>query len=374
MNTPEASPRKRRKQQLFVLTALVVIVLIALRLALPYWVANYLNGKLDHMGDYHGHLADVDLHLWRGAYSIDQLVIVKRGDEQPVPLLKAPRIDLSVSWHALLHGAVVARVAFEQPELNFVGRGNDVPQHGGGVDWRHKLEQMLPIRLDEVTVHDGEVHFRNFTSKPKVNLVADQLQASIHNLGNKRVRGQRRAADLELTARMFGQAPLQASARFDPLESKALQDFRLDVKLTNVDLTRINDFLKAYAHLDVESGSGDFVLQLEARNGQLNGYAKPLFREVDIFSLRHDIGQQHDNPLRAAWEAIAGGIQNLFKNQGKSQFATRVEIHGQIGDTQTSAWQAIVSILHNAFVKAYKAQFENLPERSAEDDGGGKGD
>ena len=364
----------RRNRRILAAAVLIVIVLVALRAALPYWVADYLNGKLDRMADYHGHLADVDLHLWRGAYSIDQLIIVKRGDKQPVPLLKAPRIDLSVSWHALLHGAVVARVAFEHPELNFVGRGDDLPQHGGGVDWRAKLEQMLPIRLDEVTVHNGEVHFRNFTSKPKVNLVADQVQVSIRNLGNKRERGKQRAADMDLTARMFGQAPLEAKARFDPLESKSLEDFRLDLKLTDVDLTRINDFLKAYAHLDVESGSGDFVLQLEARNGQLDGYAKPLFRDVDIFSFKHDIEQQHDNPLRAAWEAIAGGIQNLFKNQSKSQFATRVEIHGRIGNTQTSTWQAIVSILHNAFVQAYKARFEDLPERRADGDRNGADD
>lgn len=363
MNSP--SDRQRRNRWILAAVVLLAAVLMVLRLALPYWVADYLNGKLDRMGDYHGHLSEVDLHLWRGAYSIDDLVIVKRTDKQPVPLLKAPRIDLSVSWGALLHGAVVARVDFYRPVVNFVGRRNEVPQHGGGVDWRAKLEQLVPIRLDEVKVHDGEMHFRNFTSKPQVDLVADEAQATIRNLSNTREHQDRRAADLKLTARLFGQASLESSARFDPLAPESLKDFRFNLKVTDVDLTRINDFLSAYAHLDVNSGRGDFVMQLEARDGKLDGYAKPLFRNVDIFSFKQDIERQHDNPLRAAWEVIAGGIQNLFKNQSKKQFATRVEIHGQIGDTQTSAWQAIVSILHNAFVQAYKAKFEGLPRGPA---------
>lgn len=358
-----AGSHPRRRHWLIIGVVVLVIALVAVRLALPGWVAGYLNGKLDHMGQYHGHLEDVDLHLWRGAYSINELNIVKRAGDVPVPLLKAPRIDLSVSWKALFHGAVVATADFDNPELNIVGRGHDLSQSGGGVNWREQLEGLLPIRLDEVTVHNGVVHFRNFTSKPKVDLVAEQVEGSVHNLTNVSNARQGRVADMNLTARMFGGAPLESSAQFDPLGT--LKDFKFNLKVTQVDLTRLNDFLQAYAYLDVESGSGDFVMQLEAHDGKLDGYAKPLFRDVDIFSFQHDIKQQHDNPLRAAWEAVAGGIQNLFKNQDKQQFATRVEIHGEVGDSQASTWQAIVSILHNAFVEAYRARFEGLPEGSA---------
>jgi len=48
--------------------AALVLVLIAVHIALPYLVRNYLNDKLANMGDYRGEIADVDLALWRGAY------------------------------------------------------------------------------------------------------------------------------------------------------------------------------------------------------------------------------------------------------------------------------------------------------------------
>ncbi|RMU50702.1 hypothetical protein ALP29_05173, partial [Pseudomonas syringae pv. avii] len=51
--------------------AALVLVLIAVHIALPYLVRNYLNDKLANMGDYRGEIADVDLALWRGAYRIN---------------------------------------------------------------------------------------------------------------------------------------------------------------------------------------------------------------------------------------------------------------------------------------------------------------
>lgn len=45
--------------------AALLLLLLALHLALPYLVRDYLNGKLADMGDYRGHIADVDLALWR---------------------------------------------------------------------------------------------------------------------------------------------------------------------------------------------------------------------------------------------------------------------------------------------------------------------
>ncbi len=109
-----------RRRRFWIVLAVVVALLVVVRIALPGWATSYLNRKLDRIGDYHGHVDDVDLHLWRGAYSIDGLRIARGGRGADVaPLLDAPHVDLSVSWGALLHGGVVARVAFDTPELNF---------------------------------------------------------------------------------------------------------------------------------------------------------------------------------------------------------------------------------------------------------------
>jgi hypothetical protein len=72
------------------------------------------------------------------------------------------------------------------------------------------------------------------------------------------------------------------------------------------------------------------------------------------------VEEEHKNPLRVAWEALAQGITAIFKNHAEDQFATRVPISGRIDNKDISAWAAIVGVLHNAFVQAYSPQLENL--------------
>ena len=350
-----------RRHLIWTILIVIGLVLLGVRIALPGWVTDSLNRKMDRMGDYHGHVRTVDLHVWRGACSVHELRIEKHTGKVPVPLLYAPLANLTLSWQALLKGAVAARVILESPEINFVdATDSSSAQSGKGVDWRAQLESLLPIRLDEVLIRDGTVHFHNFSTHPKVDLEATSVEGHVLNLSNVRDANSR-PAEMEFSALVLGDAPLQSTAHFDPLGK--LDDFKFSLKIDRIELKRLNDLLQAYAKVDVESGDGDFVMELEAHEGQLTGYAKPLFHDVHVFSWKHDIEQQHDNPLRAAWEALAGVLQNLFKNQGQDQFATRIEIRGRIGDTQTSTLQAIGSILHNAFVEAYRPQLEGLPGR-----------
>ncbi|HET7359550.1 MAG TPA: DUF748 domain-containing protein [Rhodanobacteraceae bacterium] len=337
----------------------LVVVLVVVRLSLPYVVRHYLNGRLAHMGDYSGHVADVDLHFWRGAYSLDDLRVTKVSGKVPVPLLNTPRMDIAVSWRALRHGHVRASVDFRRPVLNFVdGSGKADSQAGTGVDWRAQLQKLIPVRLDEVNVHDGTVTFRNFVSSPRVDLKATDVQGSVVNLTNaNRARG-RRVATLHATANILGQAPLETSARFDPLEKHG--DFSFELRVLRIQLTRLNDLARAYANLDFSSGHGDFVMELDARDGQLTGYAKPLFKDMQIFSWKQDVEQEHKNPFRIAWEALAQGVTWIFSNHAQDQFATRIPISGRVDDKKLGFFRAVLNVLHNAFVKAYTPQLEHL--------------
>ena len=361
---------KRRSRILLWSLLVLLVLLVALRLALPTIVRHTLNQRMDHMGDYHGHVQDVDLHLWRGAYSLDGLDIVKVSGKVPVPLLKTPRMHIKLSWHALVHGAIRASVEFRQPVLNFVdGSGESGTQAGTGVDWRAQLQQLVPIRLDEVKVTGGTITFRNFVSEPRVDLKATGVDAVITNLTNADRAEGRRVAQMHATAAILGEAPLETSANFDPLGR--LDDFDFHLRVRHIDLTRLNDLARAYANLDFASGKGDFVMELKARDGALNGYAKPLFHDMKIFSWKQDVKEGHKNPLRVAWEALAQGVTSIFKNHREDQFATRVPISGRIDDKKLGAWRAIVNVLHNAFVKAYTPQLERLepaPESSRKSD------
>ncbi|MAB96616.1 MAG: hypothetical protein CMK71_00905 [Pseudomonadaceae bacterium] len=340
----------------------LVIALVVLHIALPSLVRDYLNKQMADMGDYRGHVTDVDLALWRGAYRINELKINKVNGKVPVPLLDAPAIDLSVSWSALWHEhAIVASVVFEQPRLNFVDGGNaEASQTGEGVDWREQLKALLPITLNEVRVEQGTLAFRNFTSKPNVDLEATQVNATLLNLSNTRNSKELLPASFQAAANVLGDAPLETSAKLNPLGK--LDDFDLKLRITDIQLKRLNDFTRTYAEFDFVKGHGDFVMEIKARKGKLDGYAKPLLRDMEIFDWKQDVEAKDKNILTGIWEALVGSGGWLLKNHQKDQFATRIELAGDLNAYDVSQWQAFKAILRNAFVKAFSNRFDSTSE------------
>ncbi|MCV9920738.1 MULTISPECIES: DUF748 domain-containing protein [Pseudomonas] len=338
--------------------ASLAVLLVALHLALPYLVRDYLNDKLADMGEYRGQITDVDLAWWRGAYQINGLKIVKTTGKVPVPFVDAPLIDLSVSWHALWYDrAVVAEVVFVRPELNFVDGGNKQnSQTGRGTDWRQQLEKLLPITLNEVRIDNGTLTFRNYNSKPPVELKATRLQASIRNLTNVRDDKGRRDASFEGSALLLGDAKVESRATFDPFSD--FDDFEFRLRATGIQLRRLNDFASAYGKFDFNAGHGDVVIEAQAEKGRLNGYIKPLLRDVDVFNWQQDVENKDKGFFRSIWEALVGASETVLKNQPKNQFATRVELSGSVHQQDISGFEAFLQILRNGFVQAFNARYE----------------
>lgn len=340
--------------------AVLVVLLVIVHIALPYVVRNYLNQKLADMGDYRGQVTDVDLALWRGAYKINGLNIVKVDGKVPVPLLKVPVIDLAISWHSLWYDhAVVGEVAFISPELNFVDGGTDKKQSqtGAGTDWRAQLNKLMPITLNELRVLDGKITFSNFSSTPKVKIEADNLNASLYNLTNVVDTAGNRDARFEGKALLQGQAPLETSATFDPFSN--FEDFDFKLRAKGLQLKRMNDFASAYGKFDFNAGSGDIVIEAQANKGQVSGYIKPLLRDVDIFNWQQDVENKNKGFFRSVWEAMVGASETVLKNQRKNQFATRVELSGSVHKQDISAFQAFLQILQNAFVQAFNTRYDS---------------
>jgi len=352
--------KRRYSLPLWICLSLLALLLL-LHIALPYVIRDYLNDKLADMGDYRGQIEDVDLALWRGAYRINGLSIVKDEQAVPVPFVAAPRIDISVSWSDLWREqAVVARVVFDKPEVNFVdGEGSDDSQTGEGVDWREQLNKLLPITLNEVRVIDGTLGFYNFNASPPVKIQANAIEASLYNLTNVADEQGDRVARFEGTAQLLGHAPLEASAVFDPFHN--FEDFEFRVRATDIQLTRLNDLANAYGKFDFKSGSGDLVVEASAEDAQLSGYIKPLLRNVEVFDWQQDVENQNKGFFRSIWEALVGGSEKLLKNQRQDQIATRVELSGSTRQQNISAFQAFIGILRNGFVEAFTPRYERPP-------------
>ena len=102
---------------LIVLVAIVVVV----HTYLVIWVRDYVNRKLSEIHGYRAHVAAVTLHLWRGAYQIHNLDVVKTSGDVPVPFFSAPLIDFNVQWKALIfEHSFVGEIQLYRPKMNLV--------------------------------------------------------------------------------------------------------------------------------------------------------------------------------------------------------------------------------------------------------------
>jgi hypothetical protein len=334
-------------------------VLVVVRLLLPSWIHGYLDRRIEHMGPYHGSMADIHLQIWRGSYSIQNLRIDKIGAPPNEPFLLAPHTEIAVSFRSLLQGHLRGKVDFYDATVNFIdGKSESERQTGSGVKWSDELNILIPAEVDEIRVHHGTVTFRNFVSNPRVDLTVSNVNSTMTNLANAKNTHGSRVATLHATATVLGDAPLETHATFDP--ANRFGDFDYHIRITQIQLVRANALARAYTGLDFAGGTGDFTMELKAQNGNLEGYAEPVFKDLQMFSWKKDVQEEKKGPIKLLYEAAAQGVVSILKSPSNDQLVTKVPISGHIGDDQFDEPQAIFNVVHNAFVQAYKSQIDHL--------------
>uniref|UniRef100_A6VVP9 DUF748 domain-containing protein n=1 Tax=Marinomonas sp. (strain MWYL1) TaxID=400668 RepID=A6VVP9_MARMS len=341
---------------------MILSILIILRLYLPYWALYTVNQKLSDMGDYSGHIENVDIDLYRGAYQLQELSVSKIKGTHKVPFIRADNIDIALSWRALFKGEILADIALNSPQVNFVDSDKaDNAQSGKGGNWQGIVEGLIPITISKISLNNGSIAFRNFESEPPVNVQLTELNAEVSNLTNIAGQDGKRVASLNLDAKLLNSASLEMNAEFDPFVSN---DFSIALKTESVSLPLLNDFARAYAGFDFRAGTGEVVSELKAENGELTGYVKPLFKKVDILDWQQDAVEDVDGLFQLSWEGLSGGLTGLFTNSDTNKAATIIEITGSLKDPEISAFDAVLEALKNAFIEAFDNKFEGLKPKS----------
>ena len=304
---------------------LLVLLLMAARVALPSIVKDTVNQKLMALPAYDGHVNDVDLALWRGAYRIEGIRIVKTGSKEPKPFFDGDRIDFSVEWRSLLKGSLVSECEMRGPRVNLVHADTEEQsQLGEGVNWADGLERLFPFRFNTIQVVDGTMTFRAPGIRTQDALEASHVNGAITNMTNVVESGKPTFAGFGATAEVLdtGKAKIDGSA--NPLAATPTFDVNISVK--NVQLPKVNPWLRQYIKADAESGEFELYTELAAANGKFKGYAKPIMRNVNIYSSE----EQEENPLKRLWEGLVEFAAEIFEDQDTGQVAARIPFSGTI--------------------------------------------
>jgi hypothetical protein len=342
----------RRYKSLWAIV-IVAAVLVAIRAALPSIVKDYVNDRLEGLDAYDGWVEDVDLALWRGAYRMDGVQIVKTGAAEPTPFFNSERVDFSVEWQSLLHGSLVAEGEFTKPHLNLVrARDERQSQTGKEENWPDRLEEFFPFRLNTVRVEDGSVTFRAPGIRTQDALKATHLNGEITNITNVVESGKATFADFRANASVLDKGSAAVNGSVNPLARQPMFDVNLTVK--NVQLPKVNPWLRQYIKADAESGEFELYTELAAADGKFKGYAKPIMRKVNMYSSE----EPEKNPLRRLWEGIVEFATNVLEDEKSGQVAARIPFSGTIKNPDAGIFETIVSVLHNAFVSAFARSLE----------------
>lgn len=354
--TEQNSSRKFKKRYIW---PILLILLIAIRLALPTIVTKYVNKNLSNLDGYTGSISDVDLFLYRGAYQICDLRVEVVHNEIKEPFVDIPLIDLSVEWKSIFKGAIVGEVEIYDPMINFAfGPTEAQSQTGETVDWVQIVQDLMPININRFEVVNGDINLMNVSTSPDISARFQDLDLEILNIRNVETKAVELPSDITLTGRSSFGGEIVFNAKADLI--KEFPDFNYDARIEGVDLTKFNAISKEMAGVTIEKGVLDVYSEMVGKNKKLEGYVKPLLHDVSIFSWK-----EKDRTFgEAIKELFVEAGQELVENRkGWDELtATRVPISGNIDAPSTEVWSTIVNLLVNAYIDRFKGVLDGSIE------------
>jgi hypothetical protein len=275
------------------------------------------------------------------------------GDVEYAPALKAVHVEEAVVRGAdvdYVHTAGDARAKTEQKAARATA---DAAQ---AVANRPDLQ----FRVDRLRIDGGTFGFVNRAANPPYRVHLAKTALTLENLSNHFVDG---PARVRLAGRFLGSGDTLVTGTFrSELDGP---DFDLDVRITDTDMRAMNDLLRAYGKFDVVGGLFGLFAELRVKHRVIEGYVKPLFRNLDVYDRRQD---REKGVFRKLYEGLVGGLAKLLENTPRDEVATKAEVRGRLDDPQASTLQVIVRLVQNAFFRAILPGFDQEIERSRRPD------
>jgi hypothetical protein len=280
----------------------------------------------------------------------------------------------------LTGGTLFSQGEFEYGPKHREARIADVTVRGLRLDYRHTeataaaektrgkevakvakdQEPAMPVEIERLRLVDGNLGLVTPVKDRRVRLFVSGADLDVTNISSGFREGPAKA---KLTGHFMGKGSARANATFR--DATKGPDFNLLVAVDGASLPSINDFLRAYGKFDAAQGTFSVYSEVKVHNGRIDGYVKPLFKDVKIYDPQQD---KKKPVLKKLYEKIVGGVSHLLENRPRDQVATVADLSGTISDPNTSTWEIIVRLVSNAFVKAILPGFE----REAKAGHGGK--
>jgi hypothetical protein len=318
----------------------------------PGYVRRAINRRLGEIPGYGGQVDKVSLQLWRGAYRLDHIRIVRSSGRIREPFFAAKEIDFSIAWRELIHRRLVSDIYVADGHLVFLrGPTEETSQMTADRRWQDVINAIFPIDITHLVINGGIIEYIDTTREPRVDIAVRDLKVIATGLRNRRAEeGQEFPASIDLSGRTFGDGDLRLYAKLEPLADQP--HLQLALELKKVSLPALNDLMKAYAGVDVSRGQFELFGQMAMQKGHYEGYVKPFLERVEFKAVDDkDLGERIKKDVLSA-------LAELFKNRDTNQIATRIPFSGDAKNMDVGTLRTILNGLHHGFVKALPQAFE----------------
>jgi len=338
------------------ITIETVLLVLAILMAIvwfsaPYLARDYINRGLSGLPDYTGRVEWVRLHPLTASADIYDFHIDKKTGAVPVHFFYSPRWNVSLQWSQILHGVERASVTIFDPQVNLVaGPSSDQSQFGISGVWIDAIKALIPWRVNQIRIHNGDVHFLDFHADPRVDLEVNRIELAAENMSNSKRLKVPLPATVKITARplLTGTFVMNLAVNFDEKYATFSQNFQMQ----HVPAVGANSALQKYLKVRVKSGEIGLYSELTGDKGIYHGYVKPFFYHLEFEPKPTDEGN-----LGAIWSGILNTVKGLFESN-KQTIATQTEITGRVDQPHIDALGAFFGILWNAYIEALRPGFD----------------
>ena len=220
----------------------------------------------------------------------------------------------------------------------------EIAKKTDGLIREHANSQTLEVRVDEIDIVDGELGVINRASQPGYRVFLGNARVNVKNLSNQNKDG---VAVGTATGRFMGSGPTKIALVSRPTGKSPNFDLRLAID--QAEMKDMNRLFLAYGNFDVAAGQFSLYSEITVRDGMIDGYVKPLFRNVSVYDAKQD---QEKSLPRRLYERFLGGMSWILENRAREEVATTTRISGQLAEPQTSTFEIVVGLIRNAFFQA----------------------
>jgi hypothetical protein len=208
-------------------------------------------------------------------------------------------------------------------------------------------KSQLVVTVKHGKVLHSELGFVNKTAKPNYRVFVSDINAEVDHFSNQLKRLEGGDAVVKVTGRFMGTGQTVVAGTFRP--EKPNPDFNLDVRIIKTQLKSFNDVLRAYADVDLSKGAFSFFSELSVKSGEVNGYVKPMFKDIEVYDPKQDADKA---VTKKVYEAVVGGVADLLKNGNDQEIAAKSDVTGPVPNPRADTWQIVGTLIQNAFFKA----------------------